>query len=561
MKIGQRISLSSAGLIGLALILAWVGYKATSTVSRGSQELLNGDARMAQYAEQAQVLVLGMRRAEKEAFLNVGDAIKVDEQIRNWNGRHELLRTRLNDLDRGATTERDRSLISAMRNELSTYESGFNTVLTGIRDGRIHRPEECNAAIAPFKEAIRSMEHAAETLATEHWQILDRSEVRLVADAADTSRWLLVTAAIAIAFGVLTSILVTRSVTIPVRTALQITERVADGELDQRIEATGNDEMAQLLRAVGGMAQRLGQIIAEVRSGASALSSASAQVASTAQSLSQGTSEQASAVEETSASLEEMAASINTNKDTGRQTEQIASKGARDGDDAGKAVAETATAMKSITERILIIEEIAYQTNLLALNAAIEAARAGEHGRGFAVVAAEVRKLAERSQAAAKEIGGVARKSVQVAEQSGRMLAELVPAIRKTAQLVQEVAAASAEQASGVAQMGKAMSNVDSVTQRNASSAEELSSTSEEMAAQARTLLQLMSVFRLAGESGMANRSSQDDADPTGTPTVTRPLSGSRSSTTSAGIAPSNRAKLADAVRQRAGDDKDFKQF
>jgi methyl-accepting chemotaxis protein len=151
--------------------------------------------------------------------------------------------------------------------------------------------------------------------------------------------------------------------------------------------------------------------------------------------------------------------------------------------------------MKSIAEKISIIEEIAYQTNLLALNAAIEAARAGEHGRGFAVVATEVRKLAERAQKAAKEIGELAGTSVKVAEKSGVLIAELVPAIRKTADLVQEVAAASQEQSAGVSQVSKAMAQVDQVTQRNASAAEELSSTAEEMSSQAEALLQVIGFF------------------------------------------------------------------
>jgi methyl-accepting chemotaxis protein len=301
------------------------------------------------------------------------------------------------------------------------------------------------------------------------------------------------------------AILITRSVTGPVKLAVSAAERIARGDLTQVVEAKSTDEVGRLLSAMKTMTEKLGQTIGEVRAGADALVGASAQVSATAQTLSQGTGEQAASVEETTSSLEEMSASITQNAESSRQTEAMAKEGAHNAEESGRAVNETVEAMKAIAERIGIIEEIAYQTNLLALNAAIEAARAGEHGKGFAVVATEVRKLAERAQKAAKEIGELAGSSVKVAERSGKLITELVPVIRKTADLVQEVAAASAEQSAGVAQVSKAMGTVDQVTQRNASAAEELSSTAEEMSSQAESLQQLMAFFAVS-KDGLAPR-------------------------------------------------------
>jgi methyl-accepting chemotaxis protein len=207
-----------------------------------------------------------------------------------------------------------------------------------------------------------------------------------------------------------------------------------------------------------------------------------------------------------------MSASIRQNAEHSAQTEQIAKQSLRDADESGRAVHEATAAMNVIAAKVSVIEEIAYETNLLALNAAIEAARAGEQGRGFAVVAAEVRKLAERSRAAAKEIRVLANSSVKISDESGARLTQLLPVIRQTAELVQEVTEASREQASGVSQINKAMAQIDEVTQRNAAAAEELASTSEEMASQAQALRTSTEFFRL----GDSPRSTSFDAGSNG---------------------------------------------
>jgi methyl-accepting chemotaxis protein len=305
---------------------------------------------------------------------------------------------------------------------------------------------------------------------------------------------------LALLVGVGVAILITRSVLgilggEPLAVA-EIANRVARGDLTMDVTIRDNDR-GSVMSAMRTMVERLRSAVADVKNAAENVASGSQQLSSGSAQLSQGATEQASAAEEASSSVEEMRATIRQNADNALQTEKIAAKATVDTQDTGKAVAEAMSTMQTIAEKIGIIEEIARQTNLLALNAAIEAARAGVHGRGFAVVAAEVRKLAERSQSAAADIGTLSSITSDVAARAMAMLEKLVPDIRKTSELVYEINAASKEQSSGADQINVSIQQLTQVIQQNAGAAEEMASTAEELAAQADHLTDSMTFFTL----------------------------------------------------------------
>ena len=451
------------------------GFVPSLELSRDLEEALTALQRQLQDAVAAQDAEgLSNAAALRDLFLKRLDDEK-DNPVIDRADRDKLVHSFQEYWDLASTVSK--RMISAKSGEdltqsLTAMTTQFNQITLTLTDRTRHDREAVQAAFASAR-------------ASQHWRWGAMSGIAL----------LCLVASIAMA------LLVTRAVTAPLSAMTFHLEQMVQGggDLTRRIPVASRDEIGHMATLFNRFVERLADIIGDVRSRASAVTgssshvvavsgqvlSASGQVSASAQVVSQGTSEQAASVEETTSSLEQMSASITQNAENSRQMESMALQGAKDAEESAASVKETMLAMQEIAEKVSIVEEIAYQTNLLALNAAIEAARAGEHGRGFAVVATEVRKLAERSQSAAKEIGGLAGSCVRLAERSESLLEKLVPSIRKTTDLVQEVAAASAEQSSGVAQINRALGQVDHVTQRNASSAEELSSTAEEMASQA----------------------------------------------------------------------------
>ena len=424
----------------------------------------------------------------------------------------------------------------AMRAALERYFTDYSVKMTAVRERILTNTTGKADDLQSGKglELFRQSEAALGDMLKFNKKLMD-DDAREVVESYQEAR----TLTIALLVGILLvssaiAVFIALSISRGLAKASSLANAVAEGDLNQTVTVTSKDEIADLvaamtimtanLKEVAGkateisngnltidiqrvsdrdvlgialetMIERLRSVVAEALNAAQQVSAGSQQLSATAEQMAQGSTEQAAAAEEASSSMEEMVSTIRQSADNASETERIAGKSAKDAEQSGQAVIKAVEAMKTIAEKITIVQEIARQTDLLALNAAIEAARAGEHGKGFAVVASEVRKLAERSQAAATEIMVLSGETVTVSADAGQMLGKLVPDIRRTAELVEEISAAAREQNVGVEQINTAIRQLDQVTQQNASASEQMSATSEELAAQAQQLESTMAFF------------------------------------------------------------------
>ncbi|MFW5694886.1 MAG: methyl-accepting chemotaxis protein [Alkalispirochaeta sp.] len=349
--------------------------------------------------------------------------------------------------------------------------------------------ERQQEAIALLDEIIHINEEVAEAAIAE--AVADGARVQFIAIAGIV---------LGVVLAMVLGLILTRGITAPVFKGVAFAQELSQGNLTAALDVDQKDEIGTLATALQDMRDKLVGVVRDVQNASNNVASGSEEMSSTAQQMSEGATEQAASAEEVSSSMEQMGSNISQNSDNAAQTEKISQQAAQRATEGGEAVNQTVQAMRDISEKIQIIDEIARNTNLLALNAAIEAARAGEHGKGFAVVASEVRKLAERSQVAAGEIAQLSKSSVDVAERAGEMINGIIPDIRKTAELVQEISAASSEQNSGAEQINQALIQLDQVVQRNASASEEMASMSEELSGQAEQLQNAVAFFRIDGE-------------------------------------------------------------
>ncbi len=462
--------------------------------SNADVQILKDKSEKADAANRIIKWLLQVRRAEKNYIIR-----KNPDYVQEVNTLLQTITQASNELIAGFAQVENRELAQRIIDALKEYDGVFKQYV-------LMTEKQAEADDTMVKEARGVIE--ACTVSRE-------DQKKQMQDQITAANWLIIGGAFAaLLLGVFIAFIITRDLLRQIGGEpyyiSELARKVADGDLSMHL-ASNRKQDSGVYAAIKDMIGKLTGIVTEVTSASDNVSSGSQEISSTAQQLSQGATEQAASAEEVSSSMEEMGANIKQNADNALQTEKIALKSSEDATKGGEAVAKTVGAMKDIAEKISIIEEIARNTNLLALNAAIEAARAGEHGKGFAVVAAEVRKLAERSQKAAGEIGELSKASVETAENSGSLFTAIVPDIQKTAELVQEISAASGEQNSGVDQINKAIMQLDTVIQQNASASEEMASMAEELSSQAEHLQGTMSFFKLNGNGKLIKLTDSHD--------------------------------------------------
>ncbi|QDZ30101.1 methyl-accepting chemotaxis protein [Noviherbaspirillum sp. UKPF54] len=511
MNIGTRLTIGFGIVLTLLLTLIVVGMARLSSIESSTAEMIDMEWAKAEAANTINATIRAQARRTLELF-QAPDKEYREKTYAFIESNKKIIVEALGTLDRLVYSSKGKELLTAVKSERAQYVTSFTKVSQLIEDGK---PDEAKKVMLdetlPLLDTLQASVH---DLADLQKKLAQAAAGEIRSASASGTRMMLALGAGAVIIGIAFAFLITRSITRPIHRAVGVAKTVAAGDLTSVIDVPSTDETGQLLQALKDMNASLLAVVSEVRSGTDTVSTASAQIAAGNLDLSSRTEEQASSLEQTAASMEELTSTVRQNADSAAQANALAASASDVALKGGAIVADVVKTMDAINESsrtisdiVGVIDGIAFQTNILALNAAVEAARAGEQGRGFAVVAAEVRALAQRSAAAAKEIKTLIGNSEEkvdagcrLVEQAGSTMDEIVVSVRRVTDILTEISAASNEQTTGIGHVNQAISQMDQVTQQNAALVEESAAAAASLEEKARSLAQAVAVFKTSGD-------------------------------------------------------------
>jgi methyl-accepting chemotaxis protein len=519
LSVGRRLALGFGGLVALSLLLAvqsLTEFRAAGNRLHDIVEVNNPKSDLAnQLLNEINILAIQAR-----SITLLTDVKEIDDELKVMaaaEGRYlKAEQALLDSLSGGAGTDNENKLageISAAHTKtLPLFKHAAEQGKNGQNiDATMTLTLQVRPAEAVWRQKVAELITVERVLNAAALDQARAGQTRAMVGGA-------VLGTLAVALGVLLAWLITRSVTRPIAQAIEVTERIAKGDLTSTLKIESRDEFGRLLEAVSRMQERLRDLVSQIRQSADSIQVASTEVASGNADLSARTEQAASNLQQTASSMEQLTGTVKQTADSAHTANQLASSASAVAQRGGKVVSQVVSTMneinsssKKIADIIGVIDGIAFQTNILALNAAVEAARAGEQGRGFAVVAGEVRSLAQRSAEAAKEIKALIGTSVdkvetgsKLVQDAGTTMNEIVASVQRVSDIIGEITAASSEQSSGIGQINTAVTQLDQMTQQNAALVEESAAAAESLKGQANKLTTVVSAFRVAAHEAAA---------------------------------------------------------